>query len=54
MPDDPHAQANADQVRLLREALAAELSSATDDSVPGEVVPAPPSPVPVLTAEAPP
>ncbi|WP_194165175.1 hypothetical protein [Deinococcus terrestris] len=49
MTDDAHAQANADQVLLLREALAVELPSIPAGAVPEESAPAD---VPVTAPEA--
>ncbi|WP_158679842.1 hypothetical protein [Deinococcus sp. NW-56] len=49
--DDAHAQANADQVRLLREALAVELPPSAEGTVSEEVAPTPETPAPVVAAE---
>lgn len=51
MTEDAHAQANADQVRLLREALAVELAPVPEGSVPEELGPATETPAPVAVAE---
>ncbi|MCP2015685.1 hypothetical protein L1280_002861 [Deinococcus sp. HSC-46F16] len=40
MTDDAHAQANADQVLLLREALAVDLPLPSEDALPEESAPA--------------
>lgn len=52
MTADAHAQANADQVRLLRETLAAELPPSSEGTVTEELAPTPGAPAPVVTAEA--
>lgn len=52
MTEDPHAQANADQVRLLREALAVELAPSAEGAVTEELAPAPEAPAPAVAAEA--
>lgn len=49
--DDAHAQANADQVRLLREALAVELPPSAEGTVSEEVASMPETPAPVVAAE---
>lgn len=51
MTEDAHAQANADQVRLLREALAVEVAPVPEGCVPEELAPAPETPAPVAVAE---